>query len=262
MSSNLKVTLIQTSLFWQSRHDNLFMLTDKIKSIGESTDLIVLPEMFNSGFTMNPALVAESINDSPTLQWMTTQSKETGAVIMGSFVIEENKKYYNRLIWMNPDGTYQYYNKRHLFRMAGEDEQYSAGDFRLVTKLKGWKICPLICYDLRFPVWSRNRNLEYDLLIYVANWPDRRSSAWDNLLQARAIENQSYCVGVNRVGTDGNDIYYSGHSVIVDYLGEQVYFKTNDPDIITYELDQERLINYREKFPAYLDADEFKIEAP
>ncbi len=259
MDSNLTVTLIQSSLFWQNKYDNLVMFADKIASIKEKTDLIILPEMFTTGFSMEVEKLAEPIEDSAAIQWMQEQSAKTGAVITGSLILKEGSQYYNRLIWMHPDGTYEHYDKRHLFRMAEEERHFSGGDFRLITELKGWKICPLICYDLRFPIWSRNRNQEYDLLIYVANWPNRRSSAWDNLLQARAIENLSYVVGVNRVGEDGNEISYCGNSTVLNYLGDHLYFKHDKPDVHTITLDKTKMQEFRSKFPAYLDADKFEI---
>lgn len=255
---NLTVTLIQTALYWESPTANLAMLEEKISQIDQATDLIVLPEMFNSGFTMNPAQVAEPMNLTTT-KWMRQMAARTGAVITGSFVVKEGTQYYNRLLWMQPDGQFDYYDKRHLFRMAHEHEYYSAGNRLIIKELKGWRVCPLICYDLRFPVWSRNVNLQYDLLLYVANWPAARAPHWNALLQARAIENLSYVVGVNRVGADGKGIPYAGDSAVISFNGERLFQHTNEEIIHTQLLDRESLDRYRAKFPAYLDADEFGL---
>lgn len=255
----LKVALVQTDLHWENPTANLAMLEEKIAALEASVDLIVLPEMFTTGFTMNPATVAEPMNLT-TFKWMRQMAAQTDAVVVGSFVAKEGQKYFNRLLWMQPDGTYDYYDKRHLFRMAKEHESYTGGTQRIIKALKGWRICPLICYDLRFPVWSRNVNLEYDLLLYVANWPSVRRQVWNTLLQARAIENLSYVIGVNRVGEDANAIPYSGDSALIDFKGEVVFRKTDEEGIYVYTLQKEPLMAFRERFPAYLDADEFVIK--
>lgn len=260
-SPSLSVTLIQSELHWHNIDANLAMFEEKIWQIGETTDLIILPEMFNTGFTQSAEELAEPMN-SKTFRWMRQQAMQTKAVVMGSYIVKENGHFYNRLLWMEPDGNYDFYDKRHLFRMSNEHHTFSAGHSLLIKKLKGWLICPMVCYDLRFPVWSRNRvihenNLKYDLLIYVANWPAARSKAWYTLLQARAIENLSYVIGVNRVGTDGNNILYDGKSAIIDMKGDSLYYKEGENSIYTASLNYEDLAAFREKFPAYLDADSF-----
>jgi omega-amidase len=255
---DLKVTLIQSELHWQNSGANLAMFEEKIWQIKGKTDLIILPEMFNSGFTMDAKSVAEPMNFT-TFKWMKQMAEQTGAVVTGSFVVKEDNNFFNRLIWMQPNGEWDKYDKRHLFRMAKENDHYSAGNSRLIKELKGWKICPLVCYDLRFPVWSRNQNLEYDLLIYVANWPAIRINAWDALLKARAIENLSYSIGVNRVGDDGNGIDYDGHSSVYGPKGESLFLKNDTEDISTITLSKSDLVDFRTKFPAQMDADRFEI---
>lgn len=215
--------------------------------------------MFSTGFTMNTA-VAESMNGK-SLQWLKEKAKEKNCAITGSLMITENGKNYNRLIWMQPDGNFETYDKRHLFRMANEQNHFTAGDKKLITTLKGWKICPLICYDLRFPVWSRTKNLDYDVLIYVANWPARRSLAWSTLIPARAVENQSYCIAVNRIGADGYNVDYSGDSVAYNPLGEKLsILQPNENKHETITLSRKFLQDYREKFPAAMDADDFELK--
>jgi omega-amidase len=260
---DLTVSMLQTSLVWENRQANLAHLTQKIESLPAFNHLIVLPEMFSSGFTMNTNL-AETMEGESVL-WMHRMAQMKSAVIAGSVMIRENDHVFNRLIWMRPDGTYEYYDKRHLFRMADEHEHYVAGNSRKVFILNNWKVCPMICYDLRFPVWSRNRLIdnehEYDLLLYVANWPERRSHAWKSLLVARAIENQSYVIGVNRVGRDGKEVSYSGDSVILNYLGEPLSREARFADKSeTVALSKDDLQKYRSEFPAGLDADSFNIE--
>lgn len=239
------------------------MLEQKIASIQEKAEVVVLPEMFSTGFSMKPKELAETM-DGETLQWMKRVAAERKIILTGSVIIEEEGNYYNRLIWMLPNGQYGVYDKRHRFAYAEEDKHYTAGNKRLIASVKGWKINLLICYDLRFPVWARQQaqpgEMEYDLLIYVANWPERRAQAWKTLLQARAIENQSYVVGVNRVGDDGNDIHYSGESMVIDPLGEILYTKKDAEDIFTIELDKKHLDTVREKFPFWKDADDFTIQ--
>ncbi|WP_394996012.1 amidohydrolase [Emticicia sp.] len=255
---NLKVTIIQTNLYWEEPTANLAMLEEKVFGISEATDLIILPEMFNSGFTMNAAKIAEPMNLTTT-RWMKQMAAQTGAVITGSFIVKEGGNYYNRLLWVEPSGEVDFYDKRHLFRMAKENDVFSGGNKRLIKTIKGWKVCPLICYDLRFPVWSRNVHLDYDLLIYVANWPKVRMYPWDSLLVARAIENQSYVVGVNRVGEDGNGFQYSGNSAVIDFTGK-VFVREIDDEIISHHtLEKTPLDEFRQRFPAYLDADGFVL---
>ncbi len=255
---DLNVTLVQTHLYWEDATANRAMLEEKIFGISAQTDIIVLPEMFTTGFTMNPARVAEPMN-LHTTRWMQQMAAQTGAVVTGSVVIKEQNNYYNRLLWVSPNGQIDYYDKRHLFRMGNEHQVYAGGSQRLIKELKGWKICPLICYDLRFPVWSRNTSLAYDLLIYVANWPQVRMYPWDSLLVARAIENQSYVVAANRVGLDGNNIHHAGHSAVIDFAGK-VLFREIDHEVIhQHTLNKAALYEFRRNFPAHLDADSFTI---
>ena len=256
---DLKVTIIQSELHWENIDANLAMFEEKIWQINEKTDLIVLPEMFSTGFTMNVASLAEPMN-SKTFRWMKQMAEQTGAVITGTFIAKEKDRYYNRLIWMMPNGEYKYYDKRHLFRMAKENETFSGGTDKVIVELKGWRILPLICYDLRFPVFSRQgKNLSYDCLIYVANWPARRNLAWNTLIKARAIENLSYVVAVNRVGEDGNKLSYSGDSSLIQPDGETIFTDKGGETIVTVLLKADFIQEFRKNFPAFLDADEFEI---
>ena len=262
--STLSITIIQANLHWEDKAANLNMFEEKINSIKEKAEVVILPEMFSTGFSMNPKTLAEKM-DGPSVTWMKNLAARKKIIIAGSLIIEEEGKYYNRLIWMLPNGQYGYYDKRHLFAYATEDEHYSAGNKRLIASVKGWKINLLVCYDLRFPVWARQTNddagnPEYDLLVYVANWPERRVHAWKTLLQARAIENQCFVVGVNRVGEDGNGHHYSGESMIVDPMGEVLATKVNEEAVITMTLDKSKLEDVRKKLPFLKDADEFHIE--
>lgn len=260
---SMHITLFQPNLYWHDPVANRAMLEERIFNLPEPTDLIVLPEMFTTGFTMDARAVAEPMNLT-TFRWLKQMAAQTGAVVTGSYVVQDKGKYVNRLIWMQPDGQFDTYDKRHLFRMAGEDVIYTAGTSRIIKEWKGWRICPLICYDLRFPIWSRNRQIDssdfaYDLLLYVANWPAARRNAWNVLLEARAIENLCYVVGVNRVGTDGNGHPYTGDSAIIDFKGN-VLFRHSDTEVVhqqTLSLDELRA--FREKFPANLDADRFTL---
>lgn len=255
---DLTITLLQTPLHWHDRSLNLEMFAQKIEALSEPTDLIVLPEMFTTGFTMQAPQLAEPMS-GPTLHWLRNMSAATGAVITGSLIISEGGKYYNRLIWMLPNGTYSYYDKKHLFRMADEMQVYAAGTGKLIVNLKGWNICPLICYDLRFPVWSRNVQKEYDLLLYVANWPEKRKTAWKSLLQARAIENVAYVAGLNRVGEDGNGHTYSGDTMAIDYKGDILFTETHQECTKTITISHQELEDFRLSFPAHLDADSFSL---
>lgn len=266
----LSITTIQSDLFWEDKAANLHMFEQKINSIEAAAEIVVLPEMFNTGFSMRPQQFAESMNGE-TVEWMKRISNENGIVLTGSLMIEEGGNYYNRLVWMLPNGQYGYYDKRHLFAFAQEDKHYKAGNKRLIASVKGWKINLMVCYDLRFPVWARqqavikeevsavNAACEYDVLIYVANWPERRSHAWKTLLCARAIENQCYVVGVNRVGNDGNNIYHSGNSLVIDPLGQVLYHLADEEEVNTIELQKKDLDEARVKFPFWKDADNFKI---
>jgi omega-amidase len=259
MEQILKITGIQTALHWEDKKANLSMFEKKIADIEEETTIVVLPEMFSTGFSMEPEQLAETM-EGETVKWMQRIAREKKIVLTGSVIIEEQGNYYNRLIWMLPNGQHGYYDKRHRFAYAGEDEHYSAGTKRLIASVKGWRIHLLVCYDLRFPVWSRQSVAnEYDLLIYVANWPDRRVHAWKTLLQARAIENQCYVMGVNRVGKDGNNNLYSGESLVADPMGELLYHKKDDEDVFTVTIDKSHLETIREKFPFWKDADRFMI---
>lgn len=257
----LTITLIQTNLYWENKEANLAMLEKKIMAIAEKTEIIILPEMFGTGFSMKPELLAETM-DGNTVIWMRQIATAKRVILTGSLIIEEQGNFYNRLVWMLPNGEYGYYDKRHLFAYANEDQHYTPGNKRLIASVKGWKINLLICYDLRFPVWARQQSQEapeYDLLVYVANWPERRIHAWKTLLQARAIENQCYVAGVNRVGSDGNDIFYPGESMVVNATGEVQYHKTNDEDIFTITLQKDSLDEVRTRFPFWKDADAFTI---
>ncbi len=261
--STLTVTTIQSDLHWEDKSANLRRLEEKIDGITVHTELVILPEMFSTGFSMRPDILAERM-DGPTVGWMRTMAARKKVILTGSVIIEDEGKYFNRLIWMLPNGQYGCYDKRHSFAYAGENEHYSPGHKRLVASVKGWKILLLVCYDLRFPVWSRQAAQdglpEYDLAIYVANWPQRRSLAWKTLLQARAIENQAYVIGVNRVGNDGNNIAHSGDSMIIGPLGEILYHEADKEDVCTLSLQKDRLETTRQHFPFWKDADHFNIE--
>lgn len=254
---DLRLTLIQSDIYWHSPEANMAMFEEKIWQITEPTDIIVLPEMFQTGFTMEHEKLAEPMNLT-TFKWMRQMAAQKKAVVTGSYIVKEAGVVYNRLIWMQPDGQWQQYDKRHLFRIADEHDYFGMGQERLVVEWKGWKICPMICYDLRFPVWARNRNLEYDLIMYVANWPAVRVSAWDALLKARAIENVAYSLGLNRVGEDGKGIAYNGHSGAYSPKGETLALSEKE-ELIQITLSADELLRFREKFPAHLDADDFEI---
>jgi len=274
---SLTITTIQTNLEWEDKTANLQHFEARIEALKEPTELVILPEMFSTGFSMQPERLAETM-EGPTLRWMADIAARKKIILTGSVIIEENKHYYNRLIWMLPNGQFGYYDKRHRFAYAGEDQQYTAGTKRLVASVKGWRVLLMVCYDLRFPVWSRQTRqtpqaaqaaqnpqtapaLEYDLLLYVANWPERRSHAWKTLLQARAIENQCYVAGVNRIGNDGHDIYHSGDSMIIDPLGETLYHGGARDETFTLTLQKDDLTKVRQRFPFWRDADYFSIES-
>jgi len=258
MEKELKVALIQTNLVWENPEKNREYFTEKIGQISGSINLIILPEMFTSGFTMDAEKVAETMQGE-TVTWMQNMAAKTGAALVGSLVISEAHKYYNRLLFVEPSGKITSYNKRHAFTLVGEENTYCEGTEKVIIDYKGWKICPLICYDLRFPVWARNTE-NYDVLIYVANWPKPRISAWDTLLKARAIENMSYCIGVNRVGVDGVNCEYPGHSAVYDVLGNQVSVaKPNEEDIQIITLEKRHVEAYRNKFKFLNDRDTFSM---
>ena len=256
---NLKISLFQGYLFWENIDKNLQNISLRLSGgIREKTDLIILPEMFSTGFTMNAEPLAEQMNGK-TMLWMHKISRQFDAVVTGSIIITEGGKFYNRLIWMNPDGTYRFYDKRHLFTMAKENHTYAAGTKKLIVELKGWKILPVICYDLRFPVWLRNVDAEYDLMIVVANWPERRALHWRTLLPARAVENQSYVVGLNRVGHDGNEVYHSGDSTCIGPNGNVIYYKRDEEDVYTLSIIGSEVEKTRRTLPFLKDEDNFKI---
>jgi predicted amidohydrolase len=258
MEKKLSVTLIQTDLHWENPAANRKQFSDKLRAVSEKTDLIVLPEMFTTGFSMNAENISEP-NEGETLQWMITEAKKHDVAITGSVIISEYKNFYNRLFFVFPNGEYKKYDKRHTFTLAGEHNTFSAGTERLLVDYKGFRICPLICYDLRFPVWARNTK-EYDVLLFVANWPVKRIIAWDALLKARAIENMSYCIGVNRVGSDGNGHEYTGHSAVYDVLGHQI--STNDFEkefIQTVVLEKEHIDTNRGHLQFLNDRDDFTL---
>jgi predicted amidohydrolase len=262
----LIITTIQSHLHWRDKTSNLKMFEEKINSIQEKTEIVILPEMFSTGFQTDPENFAEKM-DGQTVAWMKKIASSKKTILTGSIIIKEEGNYFNRLIWMLPNGEFGFYDKRHRFAFAGENEKYTAGNKRLIASVKGWKINLQVCYDLRFPVWSRQSpnhekatGLEFDIIIYVANWPERRNHAWKSLLVARAIENQSYVIGLNRIGEDGTGLYHSGDSMIVGPLGEVLYHQEHKEEIFTYTLQKEKLTEAREKFPFWKDADNFFIE--
>jgi predicted amidohydrolase len=257
MNSHLRVTLVQTELAWQDPASNRRNLAAHFRGLVGHTDLVVLPEMFSTGFSMDAETLGEDM-DGPTVGWMREEAAALGCVVTGSLIVREGGRCFNRLVWARPDGSLEHYDKRHLFRMAGEQQHYAAGERRLVVDVKGWRVCPMVCYDLRFPVWSRSRD-DYDVLLYVANWPQRRANAWTTLLKARAIENLCYVVGVNRVGRDGNGATYGGDSVALDFLGQSLSSEGGGDRVETAVLDLESLQAYRQSFPAQLDADRFEL---
>ncbi|MFN5324181.1 MAG: amidohydrolase [Bacteroidota bacterium] len=257
--NTLRVSLLQTTLLWEDPNGNRLIIEEQLRPLSKgSSDIIILPEMFTSGFTMNASSVSEKMNGT-TVQWMHALAQRKNAVVCGSLVIKSGSRYYNRFVWMPPDGSLAFYDKRHLFRMAGEHNSYAAGKRKKIFEYKGWRICPMVCYDLRFPVWTRNTE-GYDLLIYVANWPEKRRLAWNTLLPARAIENQCYVAAVNRVGKDGKGIIYSGDSQIFDPLGDQITkTPTNKGALVTAKLYKNQLEDLRRSFPVSMDADRFSI---
>lgn len=256
-SGQLHITLIQSDIIWENKSANLARYEEYMQAITGRKEVIVLPEMFTTGFTMNAAEMAETM-DGPTVQWMHSMAQVHRAIITGSIIIEEDGRYFNRLLWVQPDGQVGKYDKRHLFAYAEEDQYYTPGGSRLIVSVNGWRICLLICYDLRFPVWSRNVGQAYDALLYVANWPQRRSLAWKALLQARAIENMSYVIGVNRVGADAKQITYSGDSSVFGPLGEPIW-QGGEPGPHTVILEKSHLEESRSQFPFINDADKFML---
>jgi omega-amidase len=254
----MKVALIQSALIWENPVANRNHFEKKIGAITSAVDLILLPEMFTTGFTMSPENVAETMQGK-TVLWMQTLAKANSCAITGSIVIEEGGNFYNRMLFVFPSGEIQYYDKRHLFTLAGEDKVYRAGKQKLIVDYLGWKICPLICYDLRFPVFSRNTEC-YDLLLYVASWPKIRTNAWDALLKARAIENMCYTIGVNRTGVDGSGYEYVGHSQALDFLGNAILGPQESEGVFLVELDKELMMKTRQKLDFLSDKDSFEIK--
>ena len=255
---NLKIALIQYPIFWEEKEKNFDYLDSKISTLPEDIDILVLPEMFNTGFTMQSAKFAESMNGK-SIEKLKYWSKLMSICICGSLIIEEDGKFFNRLIWVDKNQNIQTYDKRHLFGLGEEDKNFSPGKDRLIVEEKGWKICPMICYDLRFPVWTRNINAQYDLLIFVANWPSKRIHHWNALIPARAIENQSYVVAVNRIGKDGNAIEHNGQSQIVHPNGD-VLIKSEKEEILIFNLEEMELKKNRRIFPFLKDMDSFSID--
>jgi len=257
--TNLRVSLVQTDLVWEDPAANCAALEEKLVDLVGKTDLVVLPEMFATGFSMSPT--GAEIGRGPGLQWMQVQANRLGALVVGSLKVKQQNAFFNRLYAVHPDGTFTSYDKRHLFRMGGEHEFYQSGDQQVIVSYKGWNLSLFICYDLRFPVWSRNVGSAYDAAIYVANWPAPRANAWRTLLQARAIENLSYVVGVNREGTDANNLSYAGDSLLVDFKGGLQLDLQAEDQILTSEFSADDLAEFRAKFPAHLDADAFSLSS-
>jgi predicted amidohydrolase len=258
---SFRLTLVQQSIAWQDAAANRAHFGEVLAPLAGNTDLVVLPEMFTSGFTMKPEAHAEPAN-GPTRAWLLEQARTLNAAVGGSVAIDDDGRFFNRFMLAMPDGLTYWYDKRHLFRMGGEHRHYSAGSHALIVEWRGIRLCPLVCYDLRFPVWSRRRpELEYDLLIYAANWPAARRFAWNTLLPARAIENQAFVVGVNRIGDDGNGIAHAGDSVALNFTGQPLVELHDKPQVLTVTLDLEALRDWRDKFPAQLDADVFILES-
>ena len=261
---DLNISIIQSDLVWKDKAANMASFGYDIDQIKEEVDLIVLPEMFNTGFVIDPEVVAEEM-EGESMQWMREQAKNKQAVVCGSLIIRENDNFYNRLFWMQPDGAYKQYDKRHLFSLGGEHKKFTGGTESLIVELKGWKIKPLVCYDLRFPVWAKNNYsngvYDFDLLIYIANWPAARRDPWMSLLKARAIENQSYVIGVNRIGEDGNGLAHAGDSNIYDAKGKKLIQQAIDTEFTEIILLSKKMLDdFRRKFTVGLDWDRFSIE--
>ncbi len=265
-AETLKLAMVQSRLFWEQKAQNLNMFEERIQPLKDAVDVIVLPEMFSTGFSMNAKALADT-EDGIAVEWMKDNAQRLNAVITGSLIIKDGEHYFNRLFWVRPDGSHETYNKKHLFSFANEEEHYSPGTERIIVEHKGWRICPLICYDLRFPVWSRNNlpgeqavDFAYDLLIYVANWPQARRKPWMNLLEARAHENQAYVIGVNRVGEDGNGIPHSGDSLCFSPKGELITgCKAGEEETKIAELSYADMQQFRSKFTAWKDKDNYRL---
>ena len=257
MSSSLVVKALQFDIQWEEIFHNLNYLDQKISTFKDECNLLILPEMFTTGFSMYPETLAEQMSGQ-TIQKMKAWAQMLKGAVCGSIIIKDHDEYFNRFVFVDEEGAVQFYDKRHLFDLAGEGKHYSGGKSRPTFEYRGWRICPQICYDLRFPVWSRNTS-DYDLLIYVASWPETRHSAWEKLLQARAIENQSYVIGVNRCGLDGNNYAYKGGSMIIDYMGDPIKVAGSIDEVLQAELTMDEKERYREKFPFLDDRDSFAI---
>ena len=253
----LRVSLVQFEIAWEDPLANCALLEEKLQHLINQTDVVVLPEMFSTGFSMNDQ--GAEIGHGPVIKWLKLMASRLNALVVGSIKCKENNQFFNRFVAVDPEGKILSYDKKHLFRMGGEDQFYTAGNERRIISYKNWNIAAFVCYDLRFPVWSRNVDLAYDLAIYVANWPAVRSHAWNTLLRARAIENLAYVVGVNRIGQDGNEIQYQGDSALISYLGNDLLNLSNEDAIQTHSISKSDLIEFREKFPTYLDADDFEL---
>lgn len=255
----LHIALFQPDLVWENPTDNRALIDQWFQKVGKTTDIVFLPEMFNTGFSMNVSQLAEQM-DGETVQWMKKCCTQYQFALCGSLIIKEKNQYFNRLIFVEPSGEVHFYNKRHLFTMGNEESHFQQGTERLIVYYKGWRLCPLICYDIRFPIWSRNNN-EYDVLVYVANWPRNRDEVWNTLLKARAIENQCYVVGVNRVGVDGQNIHYSGNSQILDPKGHRITDSNEGEEgIVSAEISFAELVKFRTAFPVLNDADSFYLK--
>ena len=253
----LRVSLVQFEIAWEDPLANCALLEEKLQHLINQTDVVVLPEMFSTGFSMNDQ--GAEIGHGPVIKWLKLMANRLNALVVGSIKCKENNQYFNRFVAVDPEGKILSYDKKHLFRMGGEDQFYTAGNEKRIISYKNWNIAAFVCYDLRFPVWSRNVDLAYDLAIYVANWPAARAHAWNTLLRARAIENLSYVVGVNRIGQDGNEIQYQGDSALISYLGNDLLNLSNEDSIKTYSISKHELIEFRAKFPTDLDADHFTL---
>lgn len=257
---NLKISLIQSNLFWEDKRTNLTQFTNRLADLAHQTDIIILPEMFATGFTMNSSKLAENM-DGITITWMKEIAFYTNAAVCGTAIISENNNFYNRFVFIEPNGKIQFYNKAHLFRMGDENKNFTAGNERIVIEYKGWKIAPFVCYDLRFPVWlKRTPNFDYDLIINVASWPEKRILHWQVLNQARAIENQCYVAAVNRVGEDGNQHIYNGQSVLYNPQGKLLNQLTHEEYESTFTIQLPELKTYRKAFPVWMDDDNFSLK--
>lgn len=255
----MKITIVQTDIVWENKKENLRVLRRKLTTLCGTTEIVVLPEMFSTGFSMNSKELAEPLSGE-TITTLKQWAKEFNIAISGSYIASDSDRYFNRAFFLTPEGEEHYYDKRHLFRMGQEPQHFSAGNERLIIHYHDWNICLLVCYDLRFPVWSRNVNNEYDLLIYVASWPIPRRDVWDTLLKARAMENMCYVCGVNRIGTDGHQLSYNGGSIVYSPKGETlISVPDNQEDLLTTTLDLSALRSFRDKFPVWKDADTFTL---